>query len=65
MFWKNAVRQEKTSWYLGSGEIVKRKTKMTVRRVARAIVPFRPMYLRSTVLQAMIEPGMPQQDVIR
>jgi hypothetical protein len=59
MFWKNASRQVKANWKDESEEIVKRKTNTPVIAVATAIVPFRPMYLISTVQQAIKDPGTP------
>ena len=64
MFWKKASRLDMASWKSGFELMVNRNSRIPVNRVEEAIVPFRPMYLMSTVYAAMIEPGTPMIDVI-
>lgn len=44
---------------------MKRKRMIPVSSVAEAMVPFRPMYLFSTIKYARPDPGTPTADVMR
>ena len=45
-------------------EVVKRQTRMPEITVAMPIVPLRPIYFMSTVMQARKEPGTPTAEVM-